>query len=340
MKRPSSFPALLKCGQYEGREEDTEATERGTERHKAFRALLVNNDPLPMMGLCEEDRVGVDWAVDFVRMKAPSSDHPMRCEEPGSFVTPSFDFVHGTPDVRCGWMLFDLKWRSADYTAQMACYALMMMEENQELERVECWVLFAERQHAQQLWFTRESAEELVAKAEANEGNGEPDPCDFCDWCARAHYCKALVKMANTVREGREDWELDQYHGSEIQDSAEMAKGLRLARRMAAWAEAMEHHARQMVVREGKEIPGFKQSFRQGNRYIHGTVEEVFSVMRLPQDQLLKGCEPKFSKLSGVLGEIHGMSKANAEKEAERRLGDLLQRKPSTVSLIEIKTKN
>lgn len=338
MNRPSSFPAFLQCGQFKSREEDTEATDRGTERHKAFRALLDHNDPLPMLGLHDEDRAGVDWAVDFVRLKAPTSDHPMICEERGHFITPSFDRVEGTPDLRCGNVLFDLKWRQADYTAQMACYALMMMEGG-EMESVECWVLFAEQQRAQQIRFTREDAEAIVSQAEENIGKGDPTPCDFCGWCAKAHYCRSITKRVDAVREGREDWELEQYHGSEINDPEEMAKGLRLARAIAAWSEAMEYHAKQMVIRNGMELPGFKIGYRQGHRFIQGTIEDVFGVMKLPQEELLKGCEPRFSKLAGVLGELHGMSKATAEKETERRLGDLLQRKPSTATLTEIKTK-
>jgi hypothetical protein len=324
---------LDQCTCYEG--EGGDYAEIGTLRHSALTALL-NGDRTLVAALEDQDREGVEWAAEQINLKAPLSDYPLMLEVKRSFLAPNFATITGTPDVTCGPVLFDLKWRRRDYTSQMACYALMLLDSGWG-PRIDVYVLYAESQHCDHIWFDRESAEAVVSSV-LDKPHLCPVPCDYCGWCKNKTTCSALVARVNAVAAGREDWALEQYHATQIETPAEMGKALKLARAIIHWAEGVEHRAREMALKQGMVAKGFKLSTRQGNRYIT-SVLDAFPRVGIPQEDFLKVCEVKLSALTEAYAAFTNMKKAPAERELERKLGDVIQRKNSTQSLVEDKEK-
>ena len=131
--RPSSLPMLAQCSAWESTSDDSrfEYTGLGTQRHKALEELLEsggdNTDTFDLLS-DEEDRDGVEWAHDYIKLKA-SDEYRIQTERLQSLVDEDFNQVfRGTLDVTCGRDLFDFKWRERDYSLQLTAYALMMFQ--------------------------------------------------------------------------------------------------------------------------------------------------------------------------------------------------------------------
>lgn len=344
MIRPSSLPMLKQCSQFSG--EGGKFAELGILRHEAFNKLLTleiaKNSGVPatttedeiLAPIDENERENILWAVEQVKLKAPMSDYPLILETKRSFTAPDFSTIEGTPDATCGPVLFDLKWRRRDYTSQMAAYALMLFEEGWTCP-IDVYVLYAESKFAKHFTLTREEAEQIVSDV-LNQAKGEPTPCDYCHWCSKLKDCKPYIDMVNTVASNRTDWQLEQYHASEIKTPEEMGKALRLARRLSKWCEGIEYHANEMATKQGSVPDGFKLKSRRGNRFIT-SVSEAFPLVGLPQDDFLKLCDISLKSLTEAYSAFHGMQKKPAERDLERKLGEVIQRKPSSMSLVEEK---
>lgn len=334
--RPSSLPALAQCPKFESGG-TSDFAEAGTARHHALSAMLMNNDESLAFALPDEsERDAVIWAADYIRLKAPTTDYPLRCEEKREWTGPDFSDREGTPDVTCGNHIFDLKWRRRDYTAQMADYALAVME-HVCFESVTIHILYGAFKQIEVIQLDYATASRIVLDilTRANDPKSEPNPCDYCGWCAKRLTCNALLNRVNTVVENREDWRLASYHSSEILTAEEMGKALRLAKALGAWCEAVEHHAREMA-RNGIVPEGFKVQERKGNRFI-ASITEAYSRSGLSQEDFIAACEIKFSSLVELYAAQNGLKKAAAEREMERKLGEVVQRKNSTVSLVSVK---
>jgi hypothetical protein len=327
---------LAQCPKFAGT--GGEFAEAGTARHNALSEFMRDDSRLLLDELEEEQRDAVIWAAEYIRMVAPMADHPIDFERTLSFTAPDFTEQPGTPDVVCHNHIFDLKWRWRDYTAQMAAYALMLIDKGHA--EVKCHLLFGENQTKQILTFDRTSALAVIEPiyAQVSDTGSQPKPCDYCGWCSRSATCPALTKQANAIAAGREDWELEQYHASKIDDPAEMAKALRLARAVIKWAEAIEHHAKEMAVKQGLTLPGFETKTRRGNRYIPSVIE-AFPLSGLPQPEFLAACSVSFTDLVERYAAFHSTPKAASERELERKLGSALTRKNSSISLVEKKEK-
>lgn len=335
--RPSSLPALDQCAKFSGG--SSEFAEEGTVRHAILATALKTNSTADIQFSAETntDAEGITWAADYILLHAPSSDYPIEVEQTRSWLGPDFTVRTGTPDVVCGPVIFDFKWRWRDYTAQMADYALERFDAG--FERVTVHLLFGAHRRYEIVEFTRESAERIVsgilAKAEAPDA--QPTPCDYCGWCAHRLTCSAVLERVNAVVEGRVDWGLATYHSTEIATAEQMGKALEIARLVKKWADAVEYEAKRMVGRG--DIPeGFKLQDRKGNRFI-SSVAEAFPRVGLSQEVFLKACEVGFSDLAKLYAEIHGMKKAAAERAVAELLGDVLQRKASSQRLVSDKSK-
>jgi hypothetical protein len=335
---------LSQCPQFVSGPE-TEFAAQGTARHKAFKFMLENPDMkdcpanIGDVELTPEDREGIEWAVEYVRVNAPMSDHPLELEVKRSFTGPNFEQIEGTPDVVCGNTIFDLKWRRDDYDAQMAGYSLML-----EAYTVDVHILFAESKTVRRLVFSGDDAERKIFPAIEAAGQGEAKSCDYCGWCAKQLTCSAHVENAEGLSQTRDDvkaedavsfskWIAGGAHASELKTPELAGAALRIARTLSKWCEAVEHFARELATKEGKVPAGFKLQERKGNRTIPD-INAAFARAGLPQKEFLEACEIKFSALAEKHATLNGMKKAGAEKDMEARLGDALQRKPSTVSLV------
>jgi hypothetical protein len=333
--RPSSLPMLAECPKFVG--EGGEYAEAGTVRHAALSDNLADGNDWPLMLDADEEREGVAWAADYIRLHAPMSDYPLECEVKRTWTGPDFQDREGTPDVTCGPHIFDLKWRRRNYDAQMADYALSLFERGHEVVTVH--ILFAAFKQKEVFTLTQADAERIVGGilARAEDTKAEPAPCDYCGWCERRLTCSALLERANTIAEHREDWALESYHASEIVTEEQMGKALKLARALAKWCEAVEHFAKKQVD-NGLMPVGFKTQNRQGNRFI-ASVIDAFGKVGLDQGDFLHLCKLGFTDLVEFHASKQGIPKRAAEREMESRLGDVLQRKAPSVSLVSVKEK-
>lgn len=334
--RPSSLPALAQCPQWLPAP-TTENAAMGEARHAAL-VRLLQGEPGALEELAAEDAEGVEWAFSYIQTKAPASDFPLRIEEQASFFGPGFQQIWGTPDVVCGPEIFDLKWRERDYGAQMAAYALMVMRNPEhEFETVRTHLLFGHRRHARVLEWQWQTAWALVEGIIEAVDRGDPArPCDYCSWCARRFTCPALMERAMAITKGYREWELEEWHSSVIDDPVEMGKALRLARHVEEWCKSVEFHAREMAIKKGQVPQGFALKTRQGNRFI-ANIADAFAKAGIPQDLFLATCEVRWSALVEACAMQTQSKKAATERDLEKRLGENLQRKPSSQYLAEEK---
>ena len=112
-----------------------------------------------------------------------------------------------------------------------------------------------------------------------------------------------------------------------------MGQALKIARQIFGWVEAIEHHAKEMAVKQGIIPAGFKIQNRKGNRAISSVID-AFARAGLPQEEFLALCDIKFSSLVEKTMEINGMKKAQAERTVEEKLGEIIQRKAHSLSLV------
>lgn len=329
---------LAVCPRWEssGGSDDADA---GTLRHIALGRAL-SDDPDPYRGLPEEDADAVRWAADYIRVKAPTSEHPLLLEYKVNPLDLEFKPLFpegGRLDVACGPVLFDLKTLERDYGPQMAAYALHMFQEG-GWDEVQIHLLFTHNKRAHCYKLTEEGATKIVNDilARVKDPLAEPVPCDYCGWCSKRLTCPALLKRVEAVAAARDDWGLSNYHASELTSPEEMGKALRLARCIKEWAESVEYHAKEMAVKQGVVPAGFKLQSRQGARFV-ASVADAFPRCGLPQDEFLKACDLKFSALVEAYSAFHGQKKAPSERDLETKLGEVLQRKAPTQSLVSVK---
>ncbi|MDA1277397.1 MAG: DUF2800 domain-containing protein [Verrucomicrobia bacterium] len=345
MIRPSSLPALAQCPSFESG--SSEYAEDGTERHHALTEHFAGDDSrLELMD--DEQAEGVRWAAEYIKIHAPMSDFPIDFEKKMSFTDADLNEVEGTPDVVCGNHLFDLKWRYRDYTAQMAAYALMMFQ-GAPRETVTVHLLFGATKRAQAFNLTEESCRYIIDPIIERARNPDrvPEVCDYCGWCKLKLTCPAFKVRVDAVLEGRDDWHLETYTTDFVTDGKEMAKALRLARRIKKWCEAVEWRAKELWQKEGVQIPDFEMKERQAKQYITNVIE-AFRRSGLPQDKFLECCEPRLNTSKtypdklGLIDTYHGScggSKAGAKKELLRKLESVLKRGNTTVYLVDTGSK-
>lgn len=342
MIRPSSLPALAQCGLFKSDPKGSDATMDGTVRHQVL-ANLLNGDTEDRKRIDSElstlegtDQIeGVGWAFEFIKFKAPMSNYPLNVERKGSFMGPDFQEISGTPDVVCGPVVFDLKWRWSDYKPQMAAYALMQFVGDDDDRTIVVYVLFAESQKVVHYTFTRQEAESIVYGIIGSvESATEAKPNDFCGWCERRLTCQSVVKNLNAVIENRDDFQLETWHSSEIKTAEDMGKALRIARVVKEWCESVEFHAKEMAIKQGMVPTGFKLQSRQGNRFV-SDLGQAFALSGLSQEKFLESCEVKLSKLVDAYAEVNVMKKKPAEKALEAKLGSVIQRKKPSESLVK-----
>jgi hypothetical protein len=330
--RPSNLPALSQCPCFEPSASDF--AEAGTDRHAALRAHFESNDGLLEL-LPEEDAEGVRWAAEYIRMKAPLSDHPIGFEQPLSLILDDFSEINGTLDATCHLDLFDLKWRERDYRAQLAAYVLMRLQELGIDATITVHVLYAAFRRAEVFHLDATSARAIVLPIldRARDPDRQSNPCTYCSWCARQLTCPALNIRAQAVAAGREDWQLQSYHCSEITDPRQMSRALTLAKHLAKWCKAVEHHALDMVIKRGEQIPGYTLKSRAGKRSCHD-LTGAFNSLGLPVETFLACCDIRFSTskenpdkkgIEDVYSAAHGVKKAAAKRELSRKLQPFLR---------------
>lgn len=331
--RPSSLPILKQSPKFVS--SDTAFAEEGTDRHDALRAHFQGDDSLLNL-LDEADAESVRWAADYIRLKAPMSDYPLEWEATLPIILEDFSEMNGHADTVCHLDIFDLKSRERDYEAQMASYALGRLQQvNIAGASVRCHLLYTATKRVEVLTFTAESADAILNKTLADINAAvECRPSEYCGWCANLVPCPVLNKRALAVAAGREDWQLEQYHASKITEPSEMAKALALAGPLSKWIEGVKHFALEMVVKDGKQIPGYSLKQKNGKRYC-ADVQAAFNASGLESVDFLACCDLRFvtSKknpnkqgLENVYHKAKAMpSLAAAKRELKAKLADVIR---------------
>jgi hypothetical protein len=200
-------------------------------------------------------------------------------------------------------IVFDYKsGKDHGYEAQMAAYALASM---QQYKRTSCRVilLFGATRQAVETHWTYEDAEKYVLETLAlrNDPAKKPSPCSYCSWCRHGAECSEMNQRALAVAGGRDDWKLEQYHASEITKPTEMVKALRLARFLKAWCASVEHAAKEMAVKKGETLPGYKVMQRAGQRELI-TSAAALNASGLTPEKFISCCNAKVTALEKLLG--------------------------------------
>ena len=191
--RHSSLPKLALCGQYEGAPGTSPAAERGTKLDQAFRHAWVHGE-FPDWELSEEDAQAIRWTINQCVLLGGSTDGLLTADAACRVQTAGLEHT-GTVDgvaARANWSM-DLKsGQIYDYSAQMAAYALGLMQMRFEQEWTTHLLFCDQRQVVTHHW-TYQSASDLVRGILANVGTG-PRENDYCGWCAKSLTCPARVQ--------------------------------------------------------------------------------------------------------------------------------------------------
>lgn len=191
--RHSSLPKLALCGQYEGAPGSSPAAERGTRLDAMFRHAWERGEFLSR-DVPEEDIEAVQWAVAQCHRLGGGPDGLTTLEDACRITTGGLEHT-GTADgvaVRGRWLV-DLKSGQVyDYRAQMAAYALGLMQMHFEQQWTTHLLFCDQRQVVTHHWIYA-SALELVRSVLANIGTA-PVENDYCGWCAKSLTCGARVQ--------------------------------------------------------------------------------------------------------------------------------------------------
>ena len=332
--RPSALPILAKSPLFTPGA-GTEWTDAGTLRHKALASYYNDPDGEALEDFDDEAADAIRWAADQIRILAPVNDFPVRFEVPVTIPAPDLgDDIPGTADVVCGPVLLDLKSRPRSYDEQMAAYALGLLCQNPDLQLIRAHLLFATTRTVSTLEFDLDGALDLVWRTIRHAQ--EATVCkisEYCSWCAIRHRCDLYTAKAFAIADGRDDWPAPKnFHASELDDPAELGKALRLARLVARWAEAVEHHALDAATKRGLVAAGFELKAVKARQWIKDTAG-AFPLLGLPQTDFLKCCDLRLNtsptypdKLGAVdlYREKNGMKKAPAKREVLEKLAPVL----------------
>ncbi|MCP4638871.1 MAG: DUF2800 domain-containing protein [bacterium] len=314
---PSSFPALRECPCFRGGVE-SDAASRGTFLHEAF-ALMLKGEDAPD-GVEPDELAGLEWARDYVDVHR-DSDAPLEVEQRVEFLGEDFEVIYfGTADAIGGAHFFDLKTgRKRDtYRYQMLGYAAAIMQRD-SLDNVTVHELYSAIQYA-----TSYNVQDVDALSTINDiiatvhdPDKQPQPCDFCNWCADAATCPALNERALAVMDGRDDWALENYATSEILAPSEMAKALALAKQLEQWCKSVTYHAKELA-KNGVEIPGWEERERTVREI--KDLPEAWKLSGIPQEEFLKCCKVKLGDLEKAYAKAHDIKPTPAKKRMAEAL--------------------
>ena len=336
--RPSKLDILAVCPCFESGEAGA-AAQSGTDQH-AYAAALLTGKPCDTTSMKSEDKDNVEWYVDYVR--ATSGDN-RQVEIPLELIDEHYTTqMKGTADVICEAELWDYKSdkEEREHKRQMAAYALMVMDRNGK-DKVIAHLCYGRLRKVVKLEYTRQEAEDLVQSVLSWVYNPtrKQNPCDYCSWCKLAKECPSLNRWAVVVATNyapEQSSEIASWHPSEVTDPAQIGRMLTTARIVAAWCDSVEHHAKLLAQQQGILIPGWRLQEKSGARQITD-ITKAYELSGLSQDQFLQACDVGVSKLEDIYSTAKGLKKAQAKKEINTKLVEVIKTKNGYSSLVKIK---
>ena len=258
--RHSSLPKLALCGQYEGSPGTSPAAERGTKLDQAFRHAWVHGE-FPDWDLSEDDAQAVRWTINKCAFLGGITDGLLTADADCRVTTAGLEHT-GTVDgvaVRANWSM-DLKsGQIYDYSAQMAAYALGLMQMRFE----QSWtthLLFCDQRQVVTHHWTYQTASDLVRGILANVGTA-PRENDYCGWCAKSLTCPARIKSSDhalSVMDGIQP-KTPQDHGflQLLEDPARIGKFLAACSTLDDFRDAAKAKARELL-EAGQPVHGWR----------------------------------------------------------------------------------
>jgi hypothetical protein len=265
--RHSSLPKLALCGQYEGAPGTSEAAARGTMLDRVFRDAWTTGE-FPR-DLSDEDAAAVRWAIDRCISLNGGADRLTTDEAACKVRTVGMEH-EGTADgvaVRGQWLV-DLKsGQIYDYSAQMAAYALGLMQHY----FVGYWtthLLFCDQKQVVSRRWTYQEAHDLVRSVLANVGT-PPRENDYCGWCSKSLTCPARVKSYTSALATQYDGALEQNDGflTLLNDPDRIGKFLAACQTLDDFRDAAKAKARELL-EAGQSVPGWRLQKPRASEYI------------------------------------------------------------------------
>lgn len=342
---PSSAGQILLCPCYKSGKPG-QAAERGTKQHEAYEQILTGAPERDKcLSLTPEEIESVVWAARQTMDLAKGRE--ILLERRVSLVDDDLnEITFGRVDAHCApteeepLFLDDYKGGEPHdvYWVQMSLYALGLMD-RYRVDSCVARLLYGRRFKVEQKVLTRFVCQTVLDRliAQVNKETKEPVANDYCHWCVKHTSCPAVNGLALEVARGREDWQLANYHSSEITDPKEMSKALFLSRLLKKWCESVEHHAREMLMK-GVTVPGFSLCKRSGRKQVDN-LPAAFAFSGLPQEAFLACCQLNFGKLEAAYANAFDISLYKSRKVLKEKLGSLMVSSPETVYIRKAKEK-
>lgn len=257
--RHSSLPKLALCGQYEGAQGTSAAASRGTMLDEHFRHAWATSE-FPNRDLSEEDAQAVRWAINQCLLLGGIADGLTTDEKACKILTSGIPHT-GTADgvaVKGQWLV-DLKsGQIYDYSAQMAAYALGLMQEHFAQEWTTHLLFCDQREMVTEHW-TYERAFELVASIVNNVGTA-PKENQYCNWCAKSLTCPARVASKDSAIvtvAGLAPTVQDDAFLALLNDPDRLGKFLKQCNTLDDFRDAAKAKARELL-EAGQQVPGWR----------------------------------------------------------------------------------
>lgn len=305
--RHSSLPKLALCGQYEGAPGTSPAAERGTKLDAAFRHAWTTGE-FPNWDLPEEDADAVRWAINQCIRLGGGADGLTTEEDKCRILTGGFEH-RGTADgvaVRGRWLV-DLKsGQIYDYAAQMAAYALGLMQQHFE-DHWTTYLLFCDQKEIVRHQWTYQTASELVRKVLANVGT-PPRENDYCGWCAKSLTCGARVQSMTGALVPVQTEVTPDNDGflTLLNDPVRLGRFLAQCATLEDFREAAKAKARELL-EAGHTVPGWRLQKARVIEYVDaGHIAHAVQLGQIGAEDAIRACGALSAKKAEALWSAAG----------------------------------
>lgn len=269
MIRPSSLPKLSACACYESSGIESDAAKRGTMLDSRFRAFFEHG-AVEMSDLNEIDADSLRWAIDATTEIADGQVVEAR-ETHLKFDISGFR-NGGTIDalISSKSISIDLKTgQIRDYYAQMAAYAIGLMESH-FTDEWETILIFCDQKQIKRLYWTYDKAKSVVNSiiSKAVDPNKKPEVCDYCSWCKHYNTCGArTTQLAELVKvESLEAISLN--FEAILADPEKCGKFLLACRVVADFGEQAEAQVRKFL-ENGQPVEGWRLAKGRSTKFVN-----------------------------------------------------------------------